>query len=196
MVVDEAPVGETRRAFRFAAALLILLAGCLLVGGPGSGGSTTTPPGTPVREEPPPCDATVGQQLLAEVNRVRGGAGLGPLYVDLRLARAAATHSADMARRSALGHRGRDGSEVQDRAERNGYDWLSIAENVASGQPTVADVMGSWMESPGHRRNILNPRVRHFGAAVARDARGRTYWTQVFGDTDREPAPPVGGCHP
>lgn len=108
---------------------------------------------------------------------------------------AARSHTADMARRDRLGHDGSDGRQVQQRAEARGYDWLLIAENVASGQPTVADVMGSWMDSPGHRRNILNPAARHIGAASHRSSGGRMYWTQVFGNTEI-PATPPGGCHP
>lgn len=162
---------------------------------PAPAAPASDPAGLPASTEPA-CRATAGQQLLEVVNRVRRENGLPPLQVDLRLVQAAVAHSADMARRERLGHRGSDGREVQHRAERNGYDWLSIAENVAAGQPTVDDVMGSWMGSPGHRRNILHPEARHFGAAVARSREGIPFWTQVFGGTDRSPAPPEGGCHP
>lgn len=143
----------------------------------------------------PPCAPTPGQEIVDAVNRIRRGAGLAPLQVDVRLAEAARNHTADMARRNRLGHDGSDGRQVQHRAEALGYDWLLIAENVASGQPTVADVMGSWMDSPGHRRNILSPDARHMGAAARASAGGRMYWTQVFGNTEVR-VPPSGGCHP
>lgn len=166
----------------------------------------TRPAPAPTRTPPPPaaspesavgrCDTTPGERLLAEVNRLRASAGVAPVEVDLRLVQAAAAHSADMARRGVLGHRGSDGREVHQRAEGQGYDWLRITENVASGQPGVPEVMGSWMNSPGHRRNILDPDVRHFGGALARASDGRTYWTQVFGNTDRAPSPAARGCHP
>jgi uncharacterized protein YkwD len=158
-------------------------------------------PAAPVRGTPPPpppegvCTPSPGQALVEAVNQVRRRAGLPLLLVDRRLVEAARSHTVDMARRDGLGHDGSDGRQVQHRAEARGYDWLLIAENVASGQPTVADVMGSWMDSPGHRRNILNPAARHIGAASARSSGGRMYWTQVFGNTEI-PAPQPGGCHP
>jgi len=169
--------------------------------GPPEGMRTSAPRPTPVRETPSPrggdagCAPSAGQALVDAVNLVRRQAGLPPLLVDRRLVEAARAHSVDMARRDRIGHDGSDGRQVQHRAEARGYDWLVIAENVAAGQPTVADVMGSWMESPGHRRNILNPAARHMGAASATAGGGRTYWTQVFGNTE-VPATPPGGCHP
>lgn len=141
------------------------------------------------------CGPTPGQEIVDAVNRIRREAGLQPLEVDARLVEAARIHTEDMARRNRLGHEGSDGREVQHRAEALGYDWLRIAENVASGQPTVADVMGSWMDSPGHRRNILAPDTRHMGAAARAAPGGRMYWTQVFGATEVRVAP-TGGCHP
>ncbi len=153
------------------------------------GGAGTSGDGTPV------CTPTPAQEIVDAVNRIRRGAGLHPLQVDARLVEAARSHTEDMARRNRLGHDGSDGREVQHRAEALGYDWLLIAENVASGQPTVADVMGSWMNSPGHRRNILSPDTRHMGAAARASPGGRMYWTQVFGNTELR-VPPTGGCHP
>lgn len=154
------------------------------------------PPG-PRESRPPPssCAPTPGQAIVDAVNRIRRDAGLEPLQVDARLVQAARSHTDDMARRDRLGHDGSDGREVQHRAEALGYDWLLIAENVASGQPTVADAMGSWMDSPGHRRNILAPGTRHMGAAARASSGGRMYWTQVFGNTEVR-VPPAGECHP
>lgn len=166
-----------------------------------------TPSAAPPRPPDPPvgpvgalaleasCAATPGQEIVDAVNRIRRGQGLEPLQVDARLVDAARRHTGDMAHRGRVGHDGSDGREVQHRAEALGYDWLLIAENVAAGQPTVADVMGSWMDSPGHRRNILNPATRHIGAAARASPGGRLYWTQVFGNTEVGVAP-SGGCHP
>lgn len=213
--MDPGPDGGWGRSLGGAAGAVLwgaLVGGCVLVAGtapppaeaeaprldlPGERVGSVSPPDDGASEGGTACAATPGQALLDAVNAARRREGLPPLVVDLRLVEAARAHSLDMARRSFTGHRGSDGSEVHHRAERSGYDWLLIAENVASGQPTVADVMGSWMGSPGHRRNILSTEARHFGAAVERGARtGIPHWTQVFGNTDRPVRSPPGGCHP
>jgi uncharacterized protein YkwD len=62
-----------------------------------------------------------------------------------------------------------------------GYRWSAVAENIAMGYPDPAAVMTGWMNSPGHRTNILNCQYRQLGVGVAASAKGARYWTQDFG---------------
>lgn len=98
-----------------------------------------------------------------------------PLTHDARLTRAASLHSADMAKMRTMSHQGSDGSNPGQRIQRQGYGWWTWGENVAAGQSSVAAVMGSWLNSEGHCRNIMNPRFTQFGAGEV-----DRYWTQVF----------------
>ena len=144
------------------------------------------------------CDDTTGQQVLALMNAVREEAGLPPLTVDVRIVDAARRHSDDMATNNTFGHAGSDGSNAGGRVLDAGYDWTFVAENVAAGQSGSEAVMGAWMNSPGHRANILSASARHVGVGYA--FRSGTqyghYWTVNFGATAREAVPPRSGCHP
>ena len=76
-------------------------------------------------------------------------------------------HADDQAIHNAMSHIGSDGSVLSQRVERAGYFWWStIGENVAANWPSGAAVMAAWMNSPGHRANILSPTFTHFGAGV------------------------------
>jgi uncharacterized protein YkwD len=98
---------------------------------------------------------------------------------DERLALAAQRHSEDQARHGRTSHTGSDGSTLMTRIDAVGYDWRSVAENVAAGQSDVESVMAAWMASDGHRRNILSADV-DLGVGLAFGTDGRPYWTQVF----------------
>lgn len=121
------------------------------------------------------------QELLRLVNDARATAGVPPLSVDSRLTEAAQAHSQDQANHRNLSHSGSDGSEVGDRAARAGYDSTFVGENVAHNYPTVQALFSGWMNSSGHRDNILSPNYRHMGLGVAYSESNEPYWTQVFG---------------
>jgi uncharacterized protein YkwD len=70
---------------------------------------------------------------------------------------------------------------VGERAHQAGYMWSAVGENVAAGQTTVASVMTAWMNSPGHRKNILNGNYKHIGVGITRGSNGVYYWCVVFG---------------
>jgi uncharacterized protein YkwD len=70
---------------------------------------------------------------------------------------------------------------MQSRLQAVGYNYSSAAENVAWNQPDARSVVNGWMNSSGHRANILDPQLTEIGAAMARSARGEPYWIQVFG---------------
>jgi uncharacterized protein YkwD len=88
-----------------------------------------------------------------------------------------------MAQRDYFRHAGKDGSEVGDRAKRQGYEWRRIGENIATGQGSAAQAVAGWLASPGHCANIMNPEFTESGAAYAVNTGSDTviYWTQVFG---------------
>ncbi|MGW5618218.1 CAP domain-containing protein [Streptomyces sp. NPDC003877] len=114
-------------------------------------------------------------------NRARAGAGLPPLAVDPVLTAAAQAHSADMVARAFYAHTAPDGSRPWDRAAAAGSTRRAIGENIACGQRSPADVVEGWMNSPGHRANILRPDFTHIGIGFAGGGRAGTYWTQMFG---------------
>src|SRR5690606_32042665 len=111
---------------------------------------------------PPPWAALEGE-VLRLVNEVRAaGASCGgvssppthPLVWDDDLARAARLHSLDMARQNYFDHTSLDGRTPWQRMEDAGYTGFGVGENIAVGSETAAEVMASWMSSPGHCRNI------------------------------------------
>jgi uncharacterized protein YkwD len=120
------------------------------------------------------------RQVVGLVNRRRAEAGCGRLRLDHRLARAALAHSRDMAAHDYFSHTGRDGSSPWDRAARAGYD-TPRAENLAAGHRSAAEVVQAWMDSPGHRRNLLDCTSKAVGVGFARGGSYGTYWTQMFG---------------
>jgi uncharacterized protein YkwD len=122
----------------------------------------------------------VDAQLLALVNAARRQNGRRELSLDSRLNAAASAHSIDQARRRTMSHTGGDCSSFDQRITRAGYRWSRAAENVAMGQTSAQSVFNAWMNSSGHRANILGDLV-HMGAAFATGSDGRMYWTQVFG---------------
>ena len=94
----------------------------------------------------------------------------------------AKNHASDMAANDFLDHTGSDGSRPSDRATRAGYTWQRIAENVAAGQVRAEDVAATWLESPGHCANLMDPRHTETGIAYAVNASGSRaiYWAQIY----------------
>ena len=138
----------------------------------------------PTRPSPDPAGGrgsgpagTFGAEVLRLTNIERAKVDCGALHADSRLAAAAQAHSTDMATRNYFSHTSPDGVTPWDRARAAGYASPS-AENIAMGFRTPADVMAAWMQSSGHRANILNCASHAVG--VGFDARGY-YWTQLFG---------------
>jgi uncharacterized protein YkwD len=131
---------------------------------------------------PPPVVqvSDVQSAVVATVNQHRAQAGRAGVAIDGRLTAAAQGHSDDMARRKTMTHSGGDGSDGGTRIRNAGYGWTTWAENVAAGQTTPAAVMSSWLNSSGHRANILNGRVVHIGVAATTGSNGVIYWTMVL----------------
>ncbi|MCP9993813.1 CAP domain-containing protein [Streptomyces albogriseolus] len=129
---------------------------------------------------PEGLDRTVAE-VVELTNRERTRAGLRPLSRDPLLATAAQAHSADMVARDFYAHTAPDGSKPWDRAAAAGSRCRTVGENIACGQRSAAEVVRGWMNSPGHRANILKPEFTHIGVGFAGGGRAGTYWTQLFG---------------
>lgn len=114
--------------------------------------------------------------ILAAVNGERAGAGRSPLVYDARLEAAARSHGEDMVAKGFFSHTGSDGSDIGMRLGRVGYAFCFGAENIATGQRSLGEVMAGWMASRGHRRNILHRSAQAVG--VARVAGNR--WVMVL----------------
>ena len=129
----------------------------------------------------------VRAEMLARVNAERKRAGARPLSPNARLDRAAQRHAEDMLARAYFAHRSPEGKSVRERSREAGYEWRMIGENIAEGQFTVAEVMDTWMHSPGHRRNLLDPGFRELGVGLAlgrsegREGGWQVEWVQAFG---------------
>ncbi|MGW0753374.1 CAP domain-containing protein [Streptomyces sp. NPDC002587] len=141
-------------------------------------------PAPPVASKPPtaPTAGPSGPiaEVVALVNKERAKAGCSALTVNEKLTAAALNHSKDMAAHSNMSHTGSDGSNPGERITRAGYTWMTYGENVAYGYSTPEQVMTGWMNSPGHRENILNCSFKEIGVGLAQP---NSYWTQDFGAT-------------
>ena len=143
-----------------------------------------------------PGGATQGQlenATVCLVNNARERNGLGRLRGNGRLSAAAAAHSGDMVRKRYFSHTSRSGKDVADRVRNSGYlsgatSW-SVGENIAWGsgaRSTPRSIVSAWMNSAGHRQNILSRRFREIGIGIAFDtpagrySTGATY-TNTFG---------------
>lgn len=148
----------------------------------------TTPPQTapsqtaaPVPSTSASAAATAPEAAVAVlVNAERAKAGCAALTVNAALTQAARAHSTDMATRNYFSHDTPEGVPFSDRITAAGYSWSGAAENIAMGQADAASVMDSWMNSAGHKANILNCGYKDLGVGVAANAKGQLYWTQDF----------------
>jgi uncharacterized protein YkwD len=150
-------------------ALMILLPaalfGSVAVASPAEAASTTT---------------QMKADVVSWTNQSRVKAGCGRVRLDVKLSRAAYTHSSWMARTGTFSHVGARGSSFVTRTKAAGYT-TPMSENIAWGQRTGAAVVKAWMESPGHRANIVNCKAKAQGVGIAFKADGTPFITQEFG---------------
>jgi len=106
-----------------------------------------------------------------------------PLVWNSKLATAAQLHSDDMAVHNFFSHTGSDGLSVSQRVDAQQYNWRSVGENIAAGQPTTESVVEAWLESPGHCKNLMNPKFEEMAVECVENtgAQYRQYWTNVLG---------------
>ncbi len=119
---------------------------------------------------------------LVNVERAKKS-GCKPVTSDSTLVKVARAHSRDMAEKGYFSHDGKDGRDPFERMRDAGYRYSWAAENIAAGQGSAASVMKSWMNSSGHKANILNCKLTELGVGMWKDADSTygIYWTQDFG---------------
>jgi uncharacterized protein YkwD len=124
-------------------------------------------------------------QLLAEVNEDRAANGLAPLVMDDLLNTAAQFHAQDMADKQFFSHTNLDDWTPWQRMKYYGIEYQTAGENIAVGHDTPVQVEEAWMDSPGHKANILNSSFNRIGLGIALIQPGDEYapgyyWVQVF----------------
>ena len=122
----------------------------------------------------------VENAVLLQVNQERQKAGLKPLVMDWELARVARTKSQDMAAKNYFSHQSPTYGSPFEMMKQFGITYKTAGENIASGQTTPNDVMIAWMNSQGHRANILKPEYTHLGVGYYRGGSYGHMWTQMF----------------
>jgi uncharacterized protein YkwD len=113
------------------------------------------------------------ETVLAQMNFYRGLNGAAPLRLDERLALAAADRIRDMEEQQYWSHFSPRGASPFMWLTLRGYSFATAAENLASGFETAEVLVSSWMESAGHRRNIISPDFRDVGIAIIEGATNR-----------------------
>lgn len=144
-------------------------------GGTESGGNSTTD------SEQPKDDVTensYAKQVLKLVNAERKKAGLTELTWDDTVATAAMTRSTEIEK--SFSHTRPDGRNFGTAITDLGITYRGAGENIAWGQKTPEAVMNAWMNSEGHRANILNPNFKKLGVGYRTNSQGTPYWTQLF----------------
>jgi uncharacterized protein YkwD len=143
--------------------------------------STSRPATTPATVPQQPSGGSFTDQVVVLTNAQRASAGCPALSVNGTLTSVAQAHSQDMATRGFFDHNSPDGRSPFDRMTAAGYQFRSAAENIAAGQRSPQDVVTAWMNSSGHRANILNCGLTEIGVGYATGGSFGTYWTQDFG---------------
>lgn len=137
----------------------------------------------PAKETPAPTLSEANKlenEVVVLVNQERAKLGLAPLKNNVDLSNVARYKSEDMRDKNYFSHTSPTYGSPFDMMKKFGIDYMAAGENIAKGQPTSAAVMSSWMNSPGHKANILSENFTEIGVGVAKDANGTIYWTQQF----------------
>lgn len=114
------------------------------------------------------------------VNQERAKAGLPPLTMNWQVSRVARYKSADMANKGYFSHTSPTYGSPFNMMENFGIRFSAAGENIAMGQRTPEEVMRAWMNSPGHKANILGRQYTQIGVGYAKNSKGVPYWTQMF----------------
>lgn len=122
-------------------------------------------------------------EVLARTIAARRAAGKPGLSRSLNLMSAAQLQADQMAKTGTMSHAlpGTEYPTLKERLAAVSYEMRAAGENIAEGQESPAEVLSSWMHSPGHRQNILSSEYTEIGTGVAMGRDGRLYWAQVFG---------------
>lgn len=120
------------------------------------------------------------KQVASLANSKRKAAGLGSLTLDSQLSKLARMKAEDMAKKGYFSHTSPTYGSAFDMMKKYGVSYRTAGENIAKGQKTPEAVMNGWMNSSGHRANILSSTYTHIGVGYAKDSKGNTYWVQIF----------------
>jgi uncharacterized protein YkwD len=154
-------------------------------GGGGGGGNASCLPGPGPNygsfpQNPTAAELQLAADVLTMVNTERANnGGIPPVSAHAASAKVAFDYSIDMVARNFFDHINPECEDPGVRLTRAGIGWSTYGENIAQGQTTAAQVMTAWMNSPGHRANILNPAFTRLGVGASQ-AGGTTTWTQLF----------------
>lgn len=151
--------------------------GGLIGGNPGQGSSPAAPSANPQQPSPQqPADSSqFAQQVLDIVNKERANAGLQPLSMNASLSNVAMIKAKDMYNNNYFDHQSPTYGSPFDLMKANGITYNAAGENIAKGQTSPTEVMNQWMNSPGHRANILNTSFTQIGIAYY-----NSEWVQEF----------------
>lgn len=162
-------------------ALVVVLAGCQ--GSVTSQGASASGEAQTVEKLPARLRAECGKPMVSEVlalaNKARVDKKLSEFTCDARLSRAARLHAEDMCKRKYFSHTSQDGRAFHERFRAQDVEFRAAGENIAQGQTTAEAVHTGWMNSAGHRKNILNQQFTRLGVGYA-PCHGAPYWVQTF----------------
>ena len=120
------------------------------------------------------------QEVVNLVNKERAKYGLSALKSNSSLANVATIKSQDMVNKNYFSHTSPTYGSPFDMMKQFGISYKTAGENIAMGQKTPSEVVTAWMNSEGHRKNILSSSFTQIGVGVAKNANGQLYWTQMF----------------
>ena len=118
--------------------------------------------------------------ILRKVNNFRVESGLKPLKLNKELNKIAIVKAKDMAKEEKLSHNSKKFGMTFNLIKEKGIRYSAAAENIARWHDTPEFVADRWIESKGHRGNILNPAYDETGIGLAQDKNGKNYWVQLF----------------
>lgn len=120
------------------------------------------------------------KEVVDLVNIERAKAGLNPLTLDSSISNVATKKSQDMIDNNYFSHNSPTYGSPFDMLKKFGISYKTAGENIAMGQKAPKEVVNAWMNSEGHRKNIMNPNFSKIGVGVAQKSGGSIYWTQIF----------------
>lgn len=138
----------------------------------------TNAPETNAPETDGSQDVSAARKVADLVNQERAKAGLAPLEVKVNLQTAAQVRAKEIEK--SFSHTRPNGSSFSTVLAENGVDYRGSGENIAWGQRSPEEVMNGWMNSDGHRANILNKNFKYIGVGYHVNSNGTGYWTQLF----------------
>lgn len=119
-------------------------------------------------------------EVIKLVNIERSKNGLAPIKVNAELSKVATTKAQDMIDKNYFNHTSPTYGTPFDMMKKFNINYTAAGENIAYGQKTPTIVMNGWMNSSGHRANILNSNFTEIGVGVVKDKNGTPYWVQMF----------------